>query len=430
VPLAPGDSAGTMHGRAWGELLDIPTLRTALWTKTTFPQGVHSSSTPFPTDNPHFIHKLSTMRFRIRTSILDQQLQHISRIVTTRQSVPVLSNVLIETDKEIVRLSGSDIDIAVTTYAPATILEEGAFTVPARVLQEFVHQNPDDELEIGLESYELVLHSQKVDGRIAGMDADEYPPLPEVKKGIRVVLPLQSFVSSVKQVAIACANDLARPALTGVSLQFVDDTVTLAATDSFRLVERSLPIIPMQESLSVVVPARTIQEITRVAGSVTGDPMLELEVDGQQLLARINEVEIYSRLLVGNFPKYQAIIPTTFQAEVEVTTAELVQALRLSYVFSQSGMSNVLLNLDEAGNITVQSYGSQKGSTRHQLSAVPQDGFTPLSVPFNAKYLLDACQAAGTPSITLQFSGTVSPLVLRTGEANYLQLVMPIRLDR
>ncbi len=370
------------------------------------------------------------MRFTARTKLLDQQLQNISRVVTTRQSVPVLSNVLIETDKNIVRLSGSDIDLAVTTHLPGTILEEGAFTVPAKLLQEFVHQNPDEEIEFTLESYELVCKSAKVEGRIAGMDADEYPPLPQAGKGIRVVLPLQAFVSCVKQVVIACANDQARPILTGIFMQLQGDTAILAATDSFRLVERTLTIVPMQESMSVVIPSRTIQEIVRVAGAVQGDPSLILTIDDQQLLAQINEVELYSRLVIGNFPKYRAIIPTAFQAEVEVTTSELVQALRLTYVFSNSGISNVLLELDEAGNFAVKSYGSQKGGAQHVLAGVPHDGFTALSVPFNARYLLDACNAAGTPSITLAFSGVTTPLVIRTDDPSYLQLVMPIRLDR
>ncbi len=324
------------------------------------------------------------MKFTASKQLLDQQLQHISRVVTTRQSVPILSNVLIETDEGIVRFSGSDIDLAVTTHMPADISEQGAFTVPAKVLQEFVHQNPDDAITFTLEGMELVAKSAKVIARMGGMDADEYPPLPQMDRGVRIVLPLQGFVDVVKQVIIACANDQSRPVLTGVFARFSDDFATFVATDSFRLVERKLQIVPMQEEVSCVIPARTIQEIIRISGTVQGDVGLELELAGQQLLVRIGEVELHSRLVVGTFPKYQAIIPTQFMAQVEITTSELVQALRLSYVFAQSGVSNILLELDEQGVMSIVSYGSQKGTTKHELYAVPAEGFQPIKVPFNA----------------------------------------------
>lgn len=368
------------------------------------------------------------MKFTISKTLLDRQLQFVSRIVTVRQSVPVLSNILIETDGKIVRLSGTDLELAVTTYLPADIEQEGAFTVPAKMFQEFVHQNPDEELKVSLESFELVCVSNKVQARIPGMDPEEYPALPKVENAKRIVLPLQGFVDRIKQVVIACATDQARPILTGVNATFQEDMATFAATDSFRLVERSMKIVPVGEPLSLIIPARTLQEIVRIAAALPDVTDLEMEITNKQLLCRIGNVELYSRLIAGNFIKYHSIIPTTSVAVVDITTTELIQALRLSYVFSQSGISNVMLEVNEAGELTVASHGSQRGSTRNQLYAVVQEGFQPIKAAFNAKYLLDACQATGADHLQLRFSGLMTALVITTDETDYLQLVMPIRV--
>lgn len=369
------------------------------------------------------------MKFTCAKDQLDKQLQQIGRIITVRQSLPVLSNILLETDKDILRISGTDLELAMTTYLPAKIVQEGTFTVPAKIFQEFVHQNPDGEIDFSLESFELVCKSKKVLARIAGIEADEFPALPKLEKGQKYKLPLKEFVEAMKQVIIACAADQTRPVLTGVYIQLDEDRATFAATDSFRLVEKRIKIIPVPGPVNLLVPSRTIQEVVRVAGGLGEKEDLEMEVGEQQLIFRLGEVEIYSRLIVGAFPKYQAIIPTTAVAVVDVTAPELIQALRLSYIFSQAGVTNVLLEIDDEGNLSISSHGSQRGSTKHTIYALTEKGFTPMKVPFNAKFLLDACNAASCDHLQLRFSGVTSALLIKTDAPDYLQLVMPIRLD-
>lgn len=369
------------------------------------------------------------MKFRCSREQLDRQLQQVSRIVTVRQSLPVLSNVLLETDGSILRLSSTDLELAMTTHLPAKVEQEGTFTVPAKVLQEFVHQNPDEELHFQLEGFELICTSPKVTARLSGLDAEEYPPLPKVENGQKVTLPLSSVVEGLKQVIIACAADQARQVLTGVYLQLEGETATFAATDSFRLVERTIPILPITTPMTLLIPGRSIQELIRSAAILPME-QLELEVGEQQLIFRIGELELYSRLLQGDFPKYQTIIPQTSVAVAELTTSEVLQALRLSTIFSQAGVANVLLEVTEEGVLTISSYGSPRGSTKHSIYALLEEGFQPIRVPFNAKFLLDACQSAGSDHLSFRFSGQTTPLLILSDDPNHLQLVMPIRLDQ
>jgi DNA polymerase-3 subunit beta len=204
---------------------------------------------------------------------------------------------------------------------------------------------------------------------------------------------------------------------------------TLAATDSFRLVERKIPIIPIQETFTLLVPMRTVQELIRISGSFPNEEDVEMEISEQQVLFKVGNLEMYSRLLAGAFVKYGAIIPTTFIAKAGVTTSELVQALRLSTVFSQSGVANVMIEITEDGNFSLTSYGSQKGTTKHTVYAILDEGFVPVKVALNAKFLLDACTASNSPHLQLAFSGATTALVITAAEPDYIQLVMPIRLD-
>ena len=370
------------------------------------------------------------MKFTCSKEELDRQLQHVARIITVRHSLPILSNVLLETDGAMVRISGTDMELAVTTHIAAVVEHEGTFTVPAKIFQDFVHQNPDEELTFKLEGVELVCSSAKVQARITGIDPDEYPELPKVVEEQKLNLSTQMFTNAVKQVVMAAATDPARPVLTGVYMQIEKDGVTLAATDSFRLAEKKISSIPASKEQNLLIPARTVQELGRITAQFPAEENIEVVLGNNQLIFRLAGIELYSRLLTGNFPKYKSLIPTTFVAEAVVTSAELLQALRLATIFSQSGVANVMLEVDSEGTCTLASYGSQRGSAKHTLYAVMQAGFTPIRAAFNTRFLIDAVSAAGTDYVKLQFSGATSPLVIATDDPTYTQLVMPIRVDQ
>jgi DNA polymerase-3 subunit beta len=369
------------------------------------------------------------MKFTCKREELDLQLQYVSRVVTIRSSLPVLSNLLLETDGEFLRISATDLELAIATKVRATIDQEGSFTVPAKLFQDFIHQNPDEEVVFHLQSNELVCKSAQVEASIPGIDAEEYPALPSVEEKARVNVPAQEFIEALRKVVIACAQDQGRPVLTGVSCILDGDGITLAATDSFRLVEKRLPGVVIADTVTMLIPYRTIQELIRIATQMGAETELEMSLSEQQVVIRLGGVEVYSRLLTGAFPKYHNIIPHEFMAVLKVAAAEFTQALRLTAIFSQAGISNVALDVLEDGTLQISSYGSQRGAAKHTLTAKTEAGFKPLRAALNARFLLDAVGATGEETIELKFSGPTSPLVIATKEPDYLQLVMPIRLS-
>ncbi len=369
------------------------------------------------------------MKFTCNREALDKQLQYVSRVVTIRHTLPILSNLLLETDEEKISISGTDLELAIATHVAADIEQQGSFTVPAKLFQDFIHQNPDHEITFSLESSELVCRSEQVEARIPGIDADEYPALPNVEEKNRIALDTKTFIDALKQTVIACAGDPGRPVLTGVLCTLDVDALTLAATDSFRLVERRLPAVAVASPITILIPMRTVQELIRIIGQVGEQEALALTMSDQQAVFHVSGVELYSRLLTGTFPKYQAIIPQNFVATVPVMTQEFMQSLRLTSIFSQAGISNVMLEVQADGSLTMSSYGTQRGGAKNTLAAKAEAGFTALKCALNAKFLLDACGATGSEQIRLKFSGATSPLVIETDDTNYLQLVMPIRVD-
>ncbi len=384
-----------------------------------------------PGDSPgftHVVHKFSTMHFSLQRDELDRMLAHVARVVTVRHSLPVLGNVLIETDAKAVRLSGTDLEIAASAQVAAEVLQEGAFTVPAKVLQEFVHQVTDRNLTVKREGQELVIIGESAEGRIVGLEATEYPSLPEVPDEQRVVLPGTDLATALKQVVLACAADSARPVLTSVLFRFTKGQLTLVATDSFRLTERTLALAEQNLEIDILVPHRTVQEMLRILGN-EGDGQVSATIGAQQVIVTVGGVELTSRLIVGQFPAYQRIIPDSFVAELDVAVAELQQALRLTSIFSHAGVSNVLFQIGEEGSLTLQSHGSTRGRSQHAVHVVPQPGLQALIVAFNTRFVLDALSVASDGFVRLRFAGATKPLVVATEDTSLVQLVMPIRLD-
>ena len=292
-----------------------------------------------------------------------------------------------------------------------------------------MHQNPDEELTFWREGEELVSGGGQVAARLPGIDAEEYPPLPSVTELSSFSIPVSGFIEALKQVVIACAQDQGRPVLTGVSCNFSQEETVLAATDSFRLVERTLGGVTLANPIQVLLPVRTAQELIRIVAQIGLDVQLEVSVGENQMVLRLKDVELYSRLLTGVFPKYQAIIPKHFVATAQVGVQQFSQALRLATIFASSGVANVIIEVDAAGTLNLSSHASQRGGASHTLPAVVESGAEPVRAAFNTRFLLDAVGATAAETVELKFSGPTSPLVIATGEPDYVQLVMPIRLD-
>jgi DNA polymerase-3 subunit beta len=316
-----------------------------------------------------------------------------------------------------------------STTLDAVVLQEGSYTVPARLLQEVVSQVRTGEVSLQVIGGELHVTNETVQVALPGIDAAEYPSLPELHPKASLVLQAASVVQALKRVVVAVAQDQGRPILTGVLCTISHTEAVFAATDSFRLSEYTITLNADHGEHQFILPARAVQELVRVASQILCDEITITLGEGQ-MIATMGTLEITSRLLSGAFPKYQAIIPKVFVREVTVSLDGLIQALRLVNVFSNQGVSTVRLELPADGEVmTVTSHKSQRGSGKQQLPLITQSGSSELLTALNTRFILDALGVVSGDVVTLQCSGTTSPLVITSDDPQHLQLVMPIRLD-
>lgn len=358
---------------------------------------------------------------------LHKGLAVIARAVTTRGSLPILANVLLATNKGRLKLVTTDLEIAITTFIGSKIEQEGSITVPARLLTEFVATTSDPTITVETKDQTLHIRSAHHEVNIKGIAAEEFPLIPEVKPEYRFQVPALIFKEAIDQVVFAAAADESRPILTGVLISGAQQTVTLAATDSYRLAEKKLRLPkPVEKPFTVVVPARALQELSRITDETID--IAEVLIGENQIQATLGPTQVVSRLLEGKFPDYQQIVPQKVVTTANLAKVELVDAIKMASFFARDVANNIKLRLGRDHTLEVTAVSPQVGDAKSFLKA--QTKGEQLEIAFNAKFLHDGLQALKQDKVSLELSGALSPGMIKPSNVEgYLYLVMPLKLD-
>ena len=355
----------------------------------------------------------------------------VSRAVGNASTLPILANILFETEKGRLRLSATDLEIGVTTWVGCKVETDGAVTIPARTVVDFVNSITDETLAFTTEGEAVKLASATFEAKIPGLAATEYPTIPTLESGSTLSIPIEHFSRSLKGCVAAAALDDARPALAGVALQIHDGQIFFAATDSFRLAEYVTPLKEETAEVSCIIPSRAVHELNRIIGQVEDVSQVMIVVTNNQISFTMGETQLVTRLIEASYPDYRKVIPTNFQSEVVVESTDILNALRVASIFTTAQANNVHLVVDEQ---TVQlksvasSYGQQQSSIPAEVMHHGDD--KKLDVVFNARYLQDAVNAAAGKKVILKLSGVVTPAVITNPDLpEYRHIVMPIRVQ-
>jgi DNA polymerase-3 subunit beta len=360
---------------------------------------------------------------------LARGLQVVSRAVSSRNTLPVLANVLLRTEDAGLKLTATNLEIGITSWVAGKIDGEGSLTVPARLFNDLVAGLPSGE-RIDLEAdgaTTLRIKAGRYQTQLRGIEADEFPVIPSPGDRPTTRVSQKELKRALSQVVFAAATDEARPILTGVLTRLSGDKLTLAAADNYRIAVRTLPIIDAVEDTSLVVPARSYAELMRVLTD-TDDPVdIMLASSKSQVLFHANDVDIVSRLIDGQFPNYQQVLPTSHSTRAVVERDELLKAVRLSALIASSAANVVRLRVGEEGNAAINvaaaaDVGEAQGDVEAEL-----DGEA-VQIAFNARYLQEALQNLDHDQLSLEFSGPLSPGVLKpTTDEDYVHVIMPVR---
>ncbi len=362
------------------------------------------------------------MKLQVTQENLNKALSSVSRIASGRNTLPILSNILIKTIKNRVSIAATNLNIAITHQIGSKVSEEGAITVPARLMQEFVSSLPSGVIDLETEDNKLHISAEKYQSTINGVSADEYPVMPAIAEGQKWSLDAEPLKQALQQVVFAASSDEARPVLTGVYLHSEQGKGYIAATDSYRLAEKSLGKMP--SGISLLLPATAMQDLLRIIND--GENGVEVIHDDQQVRFQVGDVELVTRLIDGNYPDYRKLIPTSFATTATLKRSELMNITKVSSLFARESAGSVTIHVDDTEKtVSIRAIASQLGENTAAATATTKGAG---DITLNSKYLIEALHALSSDQVSLNFNGKLEPCVLKSqDDPDYLHLIMPLK---
>ncbi len=374
------------------------------------------------------------MRLTCLQENLIRGLNVVGRAVATRTTLPITNNVLLATDQSRLKLAATNLEMATCCWVGAKVEEEGAITVPARLLTEFINSLPNDKVEISLSprAKTLELKCARFEARISGVDAQDFPPIPKVAAGITTKVEVEALKKGITQVVFAAATEESRPVLTGINAEFEGDLLTLAAADGFRLAVHKLPIAAkVSQQTTVIIPARTLAELNRLLADQEEAVALTVDPNKSQALFRLKNIELVSQLVQGTFPNYAQLIPQSYGTRAVVDVAAFLRATKTAAIFARDGSGIVRLVMAPGsgklapGKVTVSARSEEVGDDVGEIDAVIEGDEA--KIAFNGKYLAEVLGVLSEEQVALEITTPSSPGVIRpVGVDNYVHVVMPM----
>jgi DNA polymerase-3 subunit beta len=377
------------------------------------------------------------MKFSCLQENLAKGLAIVGRAVATRSTLPVLSNILIATDEGRLKLSATNLEVGINCWIGGKVEEDGATTVPARLLTDFVNSLPAERIDGHLvtRTQTLNLKCTRYEANIKGIDAQEFPLILALSEDTAIGLDPTALREIINQVAFAAAMDESRPVLTGVLAEISGNQLTMAAADGFRLSVRTIEL-PQEAPASgrFIIPARALQELARVSVEENEPIRMNVAPNRSQVFFRMTDIDLVSQLIDGTFPDYKQIIPKGHATHLVVDTTELLKAVRIASFFAREAANIVRLHITPGeqglgGKLTIMATSAELGDNVSEIEAAVEG--EAIEIAFNAKYMMDVLAVISAPQVAIETTSPSSPGVIRpVGEMDFVHVVMPMHIAR
>jgi DNA polymerase III subunit beta len=369
------------------------------------------------------------MKFKITRENLQKGLAAVAASIPTRTTLPVLSNILIDVEQDGVRMSGTDLDIAVSLRVPAEVEDDGSLTVPAKKLQELAKELPEHPVRVSTKGDRFELACGKATFRLNGMPRDEFPTFPSVDFSESWRIQGNVLHDLIRQTAFAVSTEESRPILNGVLWQLGENEMKMVATNGHRLARYGVPAKGSgAPRLDLIVPPKALAQVERLFGP---DDAVEVARSENHLGFRSNDTQVYTRLIEGPYPNYEQVIPRDNDKQAIADKTVLQQALRRMAVVASDQTHRVRM----AFGANVLRFAVETPDLGEATEEIEVDyNGEPLEIGFNASYLLEVLRYMPTPEVKLAFkaperAATIEPATKDGADkVDYLCLVMPLRL--
>lgn len=374
------------------------------------------------------------MKFIIRQEKLKNGLSIVERVSTKSLTFPILNNLLLKINKNFLTLSSTDLEIGIRWWALVKSEKEGSAVIPAKILSNLLNFLPDAPVTIEKQDLNLIIECGNYKTQIKGQNPDDFPIIPEIKEGESVILDKVSLCQGLSQVSEIASPSTVKPEISGVYFLFQRDLIRMVATDSFRLAEKKLFLkepLSLSKEYSFILPQKTAHEIINIFGEKDNELRLYLapnQVMFESLMAETPhpQVQIISRLIEGEYPNYQEIIPKKYETQVICQKSEFLNQIKGAAVFSGK-ISEVKLKIDPKNNrVELFSQSPDFGQYHSFFSAKIKGG--PQDISFNHRFLADGLSNIKSSEVIFELTGSDRPAVLKpSDDENYLYVVMPIK---
>lgn len=379
------------------------------------------------------------MKFVIERDRLVQAVNEVTRAISARTTIPILTGIKIVVNDEGVTLTGSDSDISIEAFIPLIENDEvivevesfGGIVLQSKYFGDIVRRLPEENVEIEVTTnYQTNISSGQASFTLNGLDPMEYPKLPEVTDGKNIKIPINVLKNIIRQTVFAVSAIEVRPVLTGVNWIIKENKLSAVATDSHRLALREIPLeTDIDEEYNIVIPGKSLAELNKILDDASES--IEMTLANNQILFKLKDLLFYSRLLEGSYPDTSRLIPTDTKSELVINSKAFLQAIDRASLLARENRNNVIkLMALENGQVEVSSNSPEVGNVSENVFSQSFTG-EEIKISFNGKYMMDALRAFEGDDIQISFSGTMRPFVLRPKDATnpneILQLITPVR---
>jgi DNA polymerase-3 subunit beta len=355
----------------------------------------------------------------------------VGRAVSSRATLPVLANVLLKTENSGLKLTATNLEIGINCWVPGKVAEEGEITVPAKLLADLVSSLPNQRIDLQYSAKDRTLKVTSGGSRssIKGIEADEFPVVAAIGDTPATSAESRALRDALAEVVFAAASDESRPILTGVLTRLAGETMTLAAADNYRIAVRTLALAKaVTPEMTIVVPARSYAELMRILPDAEESTEITVTPNKSQVLFHVAGIDLVSRLIEGQFPNYEPVIPTAHTSRAVLDREAFLAGARRASIFARDSANIVKIELGgEAGDgVAITAHAADVGDEADALEATLEGQST--SIAFNARYLVDVLTNLGAEEAALELSGPLAPGVIRgIGKDDYVHVIMPVR---
>lgn len=349
-----------------------------------------------------------------------------NKAVDVNNTLPVLNNVYLKAEGKKLYFTSTNLEIAISYTIETDIKNEGEITIPSKLFTNYISYLKDEKVEILAEAGDVRIETSDSKTRIKGIPATEFPPIPSVEKEGGMSVSVKELNQAIEQVVFAAALNTTRPILSGVYFAVEKNELKMVSTDSYRLSEKIIAATKVSGSVTCIVPAKTILELGSILDGLDEKDMVEVVVSKNQIQFSVGPVQLISRLIEGQFPNYEQIIPKETKTKVEFEVSPITLVLKRINIFAKENNNKIILKV-VGGKVVVTTESTQYGEGEITLDTKIEGKDNEIAL--NSQFLLDALGNIGSSKITFEIGEKTTPVVLKPKEGSgYTHIIMPLKI--